>query len=535
MRETADRMWVQARDWFAAMPKNRKIQLMSLTAIVIALAITLAVWMSRTVWVPITSDPANSSQVYIALDEMGVPVKAGPDGITVLVPENRIGDAQMRLREQNILTIPSFDRSIMDDAQGFGVTDAHAKQLYDMQLAEQIRQTLMANPRTHNALVIVHSGETSPFRIQTNTRAATAMVNLTLAGGGLLTPTEVSTIGDIVKGSVPGIEYDDIQITDNNYNSYKIGDSAPDLDVIHNTRIGIQNRLIESLKVRAESMLIPMFGPENVRVQPYVLLNWDVRNTEIIEYAPPVPGELEGLIRSLERIREQSRRWRDAEGIPGTDSNNMGSLEYPFGDFDDNDMYRKAVDSINYDLNQTIHLIEHEQGTIQQMSIGIFINSEIDLGDDYSNEIKDVISSVTGMSMNNVSLSFIPFAHAEAAHIERQAKAEAEQAAMRTRALVDNIMMYAVILLLGLMVMLLGRTIVKAVKPPPEPEPVLLTAGIDGINYLAGDDIDIDRPGAEIEEVELNAKSAGLEQIERFIDKDSASVAQLLRNWLSAE
>jgi len=40
---------------------------------------------------------------------------------------------------------------------------------------------------------------------------------------------------------------------------------------------------------------------------------------------------------------------------------------------------------------------------------------------------------------------------------------------------------------------------------------------------------------SELEEIEINQKSAGLEQIERFIDKDAASVAQLLRNWLSEE
>jgi len=89
-----------------------------------------------------------------------------------------------------------------------------------------------------------------------------------------------------------------------------------------------------------------------------------------------------------------------------------------------------------------------------------------------------------------------------------------------------------VILLLGVMVMMLVRTVIRAVKPPPEPEPVLAAVGPDGIDFLVDDE------SSELkafEDIDLHAKSQVLEQIERFIDKDSASVAQLLKNWVSDE
>jgi flagellar biosynthesis/type III secretory pathway M-ring protein FliF/YscJ len=124
--------------------------------------------------------------------------------------------------------------------------------------------------------------------------------------------------------------------------------------------------------------------------------------------------------------------------------------------------------------------------------------------------------------------------------------------------------MWVVILLLGLAFILLIRTIVKGSKEPQYAQEVALAGG--GVDYLADDDItdltDIDgitdltdltditremygegdimardlQAGAEPEEdLELRKKPSGLEQIERFIDKDPASVAQLLRNWLSDE
>ena len=110
------------------------------------------------------------------------------------------------------------------------------------------------------------------------------------------------------------------------------------------------------------------------------------------------------------------------------------------------------------------------------------------------------------------------------------------------------IVMWSVILLLGLAFMMLIRTIVRTIKPPPEPEPVLAD-GSYGIDYIVDDDADdiddVDDVDVDVdditdvtqyEEVELQqTKSSGLEQIEKFIDKDPAAVAQLLRNWLTEE
>ena len=538
MREMFERMWNQIKDWIAAMPKNRKIQLSVLTIVVVTLAIVLVSWMSRTVWVPITNDPNNASQVYSALMDMNFPVDVSRTNVNeILVPQQRLGEAVNRLREQNILTVTGFDRSIMEDAAGFGVTDNHANQLYDMQRGDHIATTLMSSPRIQHAFVIVSLGETSPFRIATNVRSAAAMVQVTVVNNDRLTQFEVNTIFDLVRASVPGIDTENISLSDSNLNGYTVGDAQPGIDEVHGTRIAIQNRLIEQMKIRTEMLFEPIFGMQNLRIQPHVLLNWDDIHTEKIEYFPPIPGELEGILRSRERIHELSRRWLDAEGIPGTDSNDMGmgAPEYPWGDIDENDMYRRFVERTNAEINQTITMIDHEQGVIQDMGISVLINSNIEMDEDYTNELIDAVSKSTGVPINKISLSMIPFVHGEAAIADAQARMESELAARRTREMFETILQYSVILLLGLMVMLLIRTVVKAVKPPPEPEPVLIAAGIDGIDYLIDDDDDFESGAKEYEDVELNQKSAGLEQIERFIDKDSASVAQLLRNWLSDE
>jgi len=533
MRETLLRMWMQIREWFAAMPRNRKIQLAVLTVVVVTLAIVVVSLLTRTNWVRLPiSDSTSAPLVYEALREMGVPMQVDPANGAIRVPEERLGDVQMQLRAQNLLGATDFTNEFLDSATGFGITDQHARQLYDRQRGEEIKVQLMQNAKIQNALVIINSGETSVFRIQTNTRQATASVMLTLATGvDRLSRGEAQAIGEIVRGSVPGIAYENIAITDNFYNSYSVGEGSDDVEEILGQRRVQQDILIEQFQRQVHDLLSPVYGYNNIQVQPHVRLNWDNRVTERVQFEPPIPGEMEGIVRSMSELYEHSRRWMNAEGVPGTDTNNMGTVEYPWGPFDDEDQYRRAVIERNMEINETRDRIEYAMGTPEYISISVLINSDIEgIDEEYTEEVFNLVANAIGVSRGNISVEYLPFNFIDTTLADMYAEWEAQQQAARNRELLEMIIMYTVILLLGVMVILLVRTIVKALKPPPEPEPILAAAGPDGIDLLIGDD---ETGDMEYEDVDLTQKSAGLEQIERFIDKDSASVAQLLRNWLS--
>jgi len=535
MRETLARMWTQLREWFAAMPRSRKIQLAVLSVVVTILAIVVVSLLTRTNWVRLPiSDSATAPQIFNALNEMGIPNRAVSDTV-IEVPEERLAEAQLRLREQNLLGTADFNREIyLPDASGFGVTDAHARQIYDMQKGEDIRTLILQSSRVTNALVIVNSGDTSPFRIQSNTRQATASVMLTLASGNdRLSRAEAQGIGEIVRGAIPGIAYENIAITDQNFNTYSLtGDAGTDFEEVIGQRTAYLNRLTEDIQRQVHELLSPVYGYNNLQVQPSIKLNWDVMTTERVEFEPPIPGEMEGIVRSISEIYEHSRRFMNDGGVPGTDSNNMGTVEYPWGPFDDEDQYRRAVMERNYEINETRVRIEHALGSVVEINIGILINAEIDgIDQEYTDEVTDLVARAIGVSKEKISVQHIPFNFIDTAMQDIYEQWEAQQAAARNRQLLETIMMYVVILLLGVMVMLLIRTIVKALKPPPEPEPLLAAAGPEGIDLLVGEDGD----EMEFEDIDITQKSAGLEQIERFIDKDSATVAQLLRNWLSDE
>jgi len=250
-------------------------------------------------------------------------------------------------------------------------------------------------------------------------------------------------------------------------------------------------------------------------------------------YAPPVPGELQGMARSQTRLWEAYRRGDLAEGIPGTDPNGMGTVEYPYGPFAEDGLWWKHLEEMNNEINETRQRIEHERGNISYLSIGVNINRDV-FEELFPAEIKELIATTFGISQNNVHVSYMPFFDTTEEYAEQVRRWEEYEAQQRQERMIELIIQWSVILLLGIFFLMFVRKIFVTIKPPPEPEPVLAGAGTVGIDYIVDDDDDEDEEPV-YEEIDLQQKSAGLEQIERFIDKDSAAVAQLLRNWISDE
>jgi len=528
-------MLTQLREYFGKMSRGNKIRLAILSAVIIILAIVTISLLTRTNYVTMytAKDQAEAGDILTALREMNVPYKI--EGTRILVPEDRVSEIQASLASHGIIGAVGLDLSIMEGAAGFSVTENHANQLYAAQRAADIRAAILTSPKIQNAIVTVNPGETSPFVHQSKAREATCSVMLTLNRGATLTNQEAQSIAEHVRRAVQGISYENISIIDNNLNHYKVGEEVKDFGTEMNSRIELQNRLIEQTKIAGEQLLMPVFGVSNVRINPTIRLNFDKVVTESVAFEPPVAGEMDGIVRSYSDLWEAQKNDGAAEGIPGTDTNAMGTVEYPYGNPEDNERYQKAIIEKNYEINEIRTIIEQAQGKIEYLSVAVVINASA-VEEDYTREVANLVSAGLGIAAEHVSVERMPF-YVDSSAEDAKKEQEEYEARERQKELIQTIIKWSVILLLGLALIMLIRTIFKAVKPAPEPEPVL-EAGGAGIEYIVGDDDDQRDDVTDVsqyEEVELQTKSTGVEQIERFIDKDPAAVAQLLRNWLTDE
>ena len=534
MRAFIDKMLAQLKEYFGKMQKKHKVRLFILSLLVIVLAIVAVVLLSQTNYVLLhnAADLADAGRIDARLQEMGVQTRI--EGATrIMVPENSGPDElRARLASEGVIGQAQLDYSWMQEASGFGVTDAYARRIFEIQTGSNVSALIMQADRIQNAVVTVTFGDTSPFRTATNVRPATAAVMLRVSDGSPLTNQEVQSIAGIVRGSVPGILNENIKVTDSNLNEYRITDANEDSNVIISSRITMEELLKQQIASSVEQLLAPIFLRDNIRVLPAVTLNFDRVNETHIEYAPPIAGELEGIPRSASELYRIQRNLPEEGGIPGTDENGMGMGEYPWGEFGENDVYLERLLEYNYEINETLTVIEREQGTIESLSIGILINSEVML-DDMTEEVRNLVSMGAGIVPDNISIEALQFAE-DTTMIEAQEAWDAYIDQLNQRELINTIIKWSVILLLGIFLILLIRTIVNAAKPPPE----LVYAEAGGLDYLVGDD-DAEDILSELEEMPReeieHKKQSELEDIENFIEKDPASVAQLLRNWLTDE
>ena len=559
MRPFLDNTVKSIGEFFSNMSKKARNRLIIMIAVIILLAVVIVVLLNQKKYLPLiqAQSPAEASEVMSTLTNMNIPFKT--EGSNILVPEDRIADLKIMLSNDGYYST-EVDYSFLDQASGFSVTDDQRQQLYELLCASEIRAQICLSDKIRNAIVTVNMGKTSAFAISRDTSEATCSVTLALTSGAVLSQNEAQTIANIIKNCVQGIKYENITIADSKLNYYAIGDGTIDMSTELQQRIELENLLIQQIKTQGEAFFTPIFGVYNVKIQPHVVLDFDKINVESIEFSPPIPGEMDGIVRSMSELYELQRVAGAAEGPPGTDTNGMGATEYPYGVLGDGEDYKKSLVEKNYEIDQTITTIERERGKIKELSIAILINSDAVEGD-YTAEVINLASKGFGVDPSNIAVERVPYALREKTAEEQAAEWEALDQLLRKRKLMETIIIWAVILILGLAFMALVRSVVKSMKEPEESEAAaaaaaaaaLAASGAGGtVDYLVGGDMEGDAEeddenydeydedeayeNAEPEEeIVLNAKSPGLEQIEKFIEKDPASVAQLLRNWITDE
>ena len=557
MRTFIDNTLTSMREYFSKMSRKRKIVLTALSAAVIVLAIIVVAFLSRTVYTTFYSAPneIEAAEMYNALLDIGAPVRR--EGNDVLVPEKRLQEIRQTVNTQwNIADTPNLDT--LNQATGFGVTDTQSLRLAEYQRGDDIKRQILASKKFSSANVIVNFGKTSPFLEGKTTLEAVCSVVLTLRSGETLSKEEAQSIADMVRTSVPGIKYENISITDSVLRSYPVG-IADEIDVINTgddftSRVTLQNQLNQQFEKQIEQFLVPIWGADHVTATVRVKLSFDSEIIDSVEFAPPVSGELEGMIRSESKLYESQGAGELAEGIPGTDTNGMGAEEYPYDEGEAGENYRRTLYETNYELNETRTLIEKAYGRVESLSISVVIDDAVVEGD-VTERVRTLLSSGMGVPQSSVGVEQFGFLQRDG-KTQEELNAEAAEAArqQQTQNLIQTIIRWGVVLLLGIAIILLIRAIVKVPKEKAEAEAALAGVSTGTINYITDGDIteltdltqlrsedgyrtDTDYFGADGEEIdmELKKKPSGLDQIERFIDRDPDAVAQLLRNWLSEE
>jgi flagellar M-ring protein FliF len=267
----------------------------------------------------------------------------------------------------------------------------------------------------------------------------------------------------------------------------------------------LETRINDSIK----KFLSNVFGSQNVDVMSSVKINIDSEKTTIVEFAPPIEGNEEGLIRSLEEVEEHMVGGAIG-GVPGTETNveDYTMLE------DGSSRYDKVSRIINNELNEINKEIRKAPGQVESITVAVLINkdslSEGEMTPEKQKEITELIFAATGLDTKNVQVSAEKFNR----QIDEFADAESKNINWLLIGIVSAIL---IILIIATVIYMKSKS--KEAEEQEELERLLLEKSLIQ---------------SEVEDLDFEAEESKMKaQIDNFIDKKPESVAQLLRNWLN--
>jgi len=236
----------------------------------------------------------------------------------------------------------------------------------------------------------------------------------------------------------------------------------------------------------------------------------DSEKTTIVEFSPPIEGNEEGLIRSIEEVEEHMVGGATG-GVPGTESN----IEDYQNIVDSTSRYDKISRIINNELNEINREISKFPGQIESVTVAVLINSDAlvngEMTPEEEKEFEDLIYAATGLDTKNVQVKAVKFNNGKTVEFMPE-----DETAINWG--IIGIILSLLIAGIIILVIYLRR---RKAKLTAEEELQKLMEEKGAIETEVAD-LDF-----EVEESKMKA------QIDKLVERKPELVAQLIKNWLN--
>ncbi len=455
--------------------------------------------------------PEQTGRISAKLTELNIEHEVTDSATTVIVNKEKVNQARMELAMAGFSASEAltYDDAFTDIP--FTASAETRNKIFLQRKKRDLAMTLMYLEPVEKAAVEIYVKESSTF-LNLNEDVSKASVVLTLKPNVTLSKEQVDGILSIVVDSVEGLEPDRVTITDQNavkLNKNNNLDSAMlDSSTQDELKVAIEDRIDNTVT----DFLATVYGNGNVRVKSSVRLDFNVEVTEMNSYSPPIEGSQEGMIRSINNLKENVKN-NEAQGAVGTDSNTTETPQYPTGD-EDGSAYKKSQEIINYELNSVKKHLEKEKGQISNISVAVIINKkslvdETLTAEDEATLISLVKASTDDFQKNsNITVMAMDFHEEEVVPLETE-----EDGLLGIPIWVWIASGVGILLLIIFVIFMLKRN-------KKESEEIIE---------------EIQNEQEELEEIrtDFEDKSSPKYQIEKFIDSRPEIVAQLLRSWMN--
>ncbi|OGG99798.1 MAG: flagellar M-ring protein FliF [Candidatus Lambdaproteobacteria bacterium RIFOXYD1_FULL_56_27] len=523
----------QFQNFFSGLTTGKKIFLFSSLGGIVLGLIVFVFFTQQVTWAPLATGlkQDDASKIVAKLDELNIQYVLQPGGGGIMVPVDQVDKVRLQIASSG-LQLGGLVGFELFDKNNFGATEFQQQVQYKRALEGELARLITQIDIIESAKVSVALPEKSLF-IDDEVKT-TASVVVDMAGSNKLNQKGVNTIVNLVSGAVPGLQAEDVRVSDSSGNLLSKGLSDQDGSESRDKNYAYLQLVEQRVEAKLLSQLEKVTGKDRVEVR--VSLDMDFNISETTEDL--VDPDLSAVV-SEESTSEKATGSRSIPvGVPGVTSNSpevrAGASE--IANVSDVD---KKVKRTNY-ANSKRHVISKKSpGGIKRMSVAVLLDGKYEYVRDDAGEIVgspvykpwspsdiQIIESVAKQSVgfsaergDTITVQNIRFTKPLVE--QERLKQERSQA---TRRFIIDLVRYV---LVGLIVIVLVFMVIRpmVMKLSAKPEDLDLLMGLPTtIGELEGEELEIP-----------TEKETGIPPRDKIIEiakQDPLKTASLVRTWL---
>ncbi|MCM1297971.1 MAG: flagellar M-ring protein FliF [Firmicutes bacterium] len=542
------------KDKASSLSKKAIITISAVAGVLILSIVILSIIMNQTRYTVLysgVSSTESSEIVQYARETLGITdIKINGNG-DILVDAEQAEDVRVALAIANYPK-SGYNYDVWNNGVNAFSTNIEIRERQKQDLETRLMATLRNFNKVSEALVLLNIPQKDDYVLTNNEVPSSAGVTLTLKED--LSAEEVDGMYNLVASAVPGLNRDNITITDQSgaqlfadYSTPTVQEQSEALQMQYK-RMAYSKDVKVDLEESIKNILSGAF--EDVRVSVGVILNFDKQVSEVLEYSAPnidEDGFQHGIV-SDEEIKQATGGIGTNGGLVGTTTNADISPDYPTLETDeDGQYYTEYSRVINYKINETRKQIEKDGCTFDRLSASVVVKSNNDFTVDEETRWRNTIANAIGADPDYVSIKTAPFVELTNPGIESGNINIGNISS-------EGMILLAVIIVLGVVLIVL---LILALNAPgsrkkrrnggyaPSAVPAAAGAAASGEEgegeYMQGD-----RPARVSEEGEFELTSLNAEvpetreealkrEIQDFSKNNPEIVAQLIRNWMRGD
>ncbi|MFV8571401.1 flagellar basal-body MS-ring/collar protein FliF [Marinobacter sp. SBS5] len=358
----------------------RQVGLMVGLAASVALGVAVVLWAQEPNYQPVVGDLSayNPQDVTSILDSSGIDYKMDTRTGALLVPSEQVYDARLKLAAEGVTDRKTIGYELLDQERGLGTSQFMETISYRRGLEGELARTIASMRGVRNARVHLAIPERSVFI--RDAREPSASIFLEVFAGRRPEQEQIRAIVNLVAGSIPMMNRDQVTVVDQNGNLLTGEESKLKADTDRmKDQYEYTSRVEERLSRRVASLISPIVGDGRYRAEVSADLDFSA-----VERAEELYNPEQQAIRSERELTEQRGAGNMMSGVPGALSNQppgaatvpevVGATVDENGDPIAPPVNVRKEATRNYEIDRTVSYTRQELGAVKRVTVALAVD-----------------------------------------------------------------------------------------------------------------------------------------------------------------